>query len=157
SPVASIELPTLPSASSASPESSTPTSGAPITPSPSTQATASAPATASASVSATPNATATLAPLLLDWQQVARPGLGAAEDIVGSAANGGRMVAIGEDEETDDAAWYSDNGRDWTKATVNSTLNGLALHDVSANGDGFVAVGTFYADNGFTGIALTSA
>jgi hypothetical protein len=132
--------------------SAAPQSQAPQTPTPASQP----PASPTAPPSTPPTATPTPSPLLLDWQRVGNPGLDAASDINGSAAAGGRFVAIGEDVDGNAVIWSSGDGRSWSKAALPS-LNELSLGDVAAMGNGFVAVGRVLGDSSSIGTVLTSA
>jgi len=96
---------------------------------------------------------------LIDWQQEANPGLGGnLEGIDDSAAAGNKMVAIGTLQDFIQIAWWSGDGRNWTKATLPSGLQYFHLYAVTAVGDSFIAVGESDDSNGnYTAIALTSA
>ena len=105
----------------------------------------------------TPTATPAPSPLEIDWQQVQNPGLGAADEIIGSAAAGNRLVVIGGAVDNEHLIWTSGNGRDWSQADLPTVPGYLHLTDVTALGNGFLAVGaTDDNDGNSTAVALTS-
>ena len=115
---------------------SAPTTQAPETPTLTTAPTATPVATT------TPTATATPAPLIVDWQRVSNPGIEKASEIDGSAAAGGRLVVIGEDQDFNEMIWSSGDGRSWSQADLPSIPGSLTVSAVAADGNGFVAAAT---------------
>src|SRR5262245_52475701 len=77
---------------------------------PSTEPPSSAPTEPPASPTiGPPTAPPTSAPLILDWQRSANPGMGSAEDIYASAASGNRVVAVGDNSDIDPVIWTTTN------------------------------------------------
>ena len=96
-------------------------------------------------------------PLAIDWQRVANPGIGPAEQMTASAAAGGRFVVVGEDQNVNAAIWTSGDGRTWSPAVLPTGLGFVDLYDATANGNGFLAVGEADNNGSQTAIVLASS
>ncbi|HEY5629191.1 MAG TPA: hypothetical protein VIR16_06740 [Candidatus Limnocylindrales bacterium] len=121
-----------------------------IPPAPPTAAPTIAPSTTPAP---TPTPTPTPAPQVgLSWQRVTDPDImmGPYGSMYGVIAGGPGAIAWGEVYATGPRIWFTTNGRDWTKASVEAPTDfdpdqkapGAVL-DLTRGGPGFVAVGVY--------------
>ncbi len=84
----------------------------------------------------------------LTWQRIVAGDAFAGARVVGLAASGGRLVAVGTagPEQAPSLAWTSSDGRTWTRV-ADPALAGGVVRAVAAGGPGFVAVGAAAADD----------
>jgi photosystem II stability/assembly factor-like uncharacterized protein len=80
-------------------------------------------------------------------------------DIVGGETSGPRLVAVGRESvlrgRSAAAAWYSDDGQAWSRATIrNARFSGQQMTAVAAGSDGLLAVGN--ASDGGAGVWRSS-
>lgn len=93
--------------------------------------------------------------LVVNWQEVADPGLGVVIGVTAAASANGRIVVVGDStEDFLPAIWWSTDGTTWQLAVwPDGSNNSLALTGVTAGGPGFVALGSDYE----SGAAVTYA
>jgi hypothetical protein len=94
--------------------------------------------------------------LIVDWSEVADPGLGIVVGITDMASANGKFVVIGDrTEEYLPAAWNSVDGAHWQLADFPAAADAsFELYALTAGGPGFVATGFDY--DASVGVAYTS-
>jgi hypothetical protein len=94
--------------------------------------------------------------LIVDWREVADPGLGVVIGVKGAASSNGRVVVIGSS--TQDylpAIWTSGEGTTWQLADFpDAANNALTMTGLTSGGPGFVALGTDFESG--AGVAYAS-